>query len=165
MKSKKATRVKQEKTLVKGEQSKHLIKARGNYKIVTDWMRKKQVYTKQELIDFYIEELGKDLKAAKASAIIMLSPRLESKHGDCRGSASNPWGHLAYNDKLPRKFDPETGKKEKQRYRFRFRDVPMEKKHHTYYRRKIKQEKEAMIEQTPVTETGRGNHEATRIHI
>jgi len=121
------------------------IRVRGNYQIVTDWMRKKQIYTKQDVINFYLEDLGKDLKASKGSAIVMLSPRLDSKHGDCRGSASNPWGHLAYNDKLPRRFDEMNGKKEKQRYRFRFRDVPLDKKRHTYYRLKTEQEKIATI--------------------
>jgi hypothetical protein len=132
---------------------KRQIKARGNYRVVTDWMRKKKVHTKQDVIDFYIEELGKDYKAASASAIIMLSPRLTSKHGDARGSASNPWGHLAYNEKLPRKADA-TGKKEKQRYRFRFRDVPMEKKRHTYYKRKLVQEREANFVAEPVAVEG-----------
>ena len=139
---------------LKKENAKKLpIKIRGNYKVVTNWMRKTQCYPKQDVIDFYIRELGKDTKAATASAIIMLSPRADSKHGDPRGSASNPWGHLAYNEKLPRKIDPDTDKLEKQRYRFRFRDVPMEKKRHTYYRRKTDQEKEpAGVEQVTAKE-------------
>jgi hypothetical protein len=122
---------------------KRQIRVRGNYQVVTNWMRKKQVYTKQDVIGFYMEELGKDYKAACGSAIIMLSPRLESKNGDCRGSASNPWGHLAYNEKLTRRIDSDTNKKEKQRYRFKFREVSLDKKRHTYYRRKTDQEKES----------------------
>ena len=117
------------------------INIKGNYKIATDWMRNKQIYTKQNIIDFYMDKLSKDYKAACGSAIILLSPRIASKHGDLRGSTSNPWGHIAYNEKLERRFDPNTGKKEKQRYRFRFRDVPLDKKCHTYYQRKSEQEK------------------------
>lgn len=122
-------------------ESRRQLKVRGNYQVVTNWMRKKQIYTKQDVIDFYIEKLGKDYKAASGSAIIMLSPRIESKHGDLRGSASNPWGHVAYNEKLPRRHDKATDKKEKQRYRFRFREVDLDKKRHSYYRRKSDQEK------------------------
>ena len=120
------------------------LKVRGNYRLATDWMRQTQIYTKQDIIAFYMEELGKDYKAACGSAIVLLSPRLESKHGDPRGSASNPWGHLAYNEKLKRRADKTTGKNEKQRYRFRFRDVPLDKKRHTYYRLKSQQEKTAV---------------------
>lgn len=139
-------------SLKKEHETKHPLKVRGNYKVVTDWMRKTQIYTKQDVIDFYINHLGKDYKAACGSAIIMLSPRLESKHGDSRGSASNPWGHLAYNEKLPRRKDPETGVKEKQRYRFRYRETPLEKKHHTYYQRRIVQEKVKHTSTVPIVE-------------
>jgi len=125
-----------------GERTRKL-KVRGNYEVATTWMRKKQIYTKSDIIDFYMEELGKDYKAACGSAIILLSPRDKSKHGDLRGSASNPWGHIAYNEKIERKVDPSTGKLEKQRYRFKFRDVVLDKKRHTYYKRKkLEQEKE-----------------------
>jgi len=133
-------------------EKKRQLKVRGNYQIVTNWMRKKQIYTKQDVIDFYMNELGKDYKAACGSAIIMLSPRLESKHGDSRGSASNPWGHLAYNEKLTRRLDPELNKLEKQRYRFRFREVPLDKKRHTYYKcKKTAQEKESTTVHEKVT--------------
>lgn len=139
------------------------LKVRGNYKIATDWMRRKQIYTKQEVIDFYIEKLGKDYKAACGSAIIMLSPRIESKHGDLRGSASNPWGHVAYNEKLPRRLDPNTGKLEKQRYKFRFRDVILDKKRHTYYRRRSEQEKESIDVQTATAKTVKTAKDAVRV--
>ena len=142
----KAKRIKEYEHTITNDRGKYLIKARGNYKVVTDWMRKNITYTKQDLIDFYMDELGKDYKAAFASAIIMLSPRRKSKHGDPRGSASNPWGHIAYNEKLPRKFNPETGKKESQTYRFRFRNLPMENRRHDYYRKKkLEQEKESTM--------------------
>ena len=133
------------------------LKVRGNYKLVTDWMRTKQIYTKQDVIDFYMEVVGKDYKAACGSAIIMLSPRLVSKHGDLRGSASNPWGHIAYNEKLPRRcINTITGQFEKQRYKFSFRDTILDKKRHTYYRRKTEQEKTSTkVKRTKVKRTAR----------
>jgi len=121
------------------------LKIRGNYKLATEFMRRKENYTKTDIINFYMDQLGKDYKASCGSATILLSPRKVSKHGDPRGNASNPWGHLAYNEKIKRKEDPITGDKEEQRYMFQFRDIPLEKKHHTYYRRKLKQEKEITI--------------------
>ena len=126
------------------------LKARGNYRLATEWMRKKRVYTKQDLVEFYMYTLGKDYRAASGSAIVLLSPRLVSNNGDPRGSASNPWGHVAYNEKIEKRVCPVTGKNEKQRYMFRFRDVPLEKKHHTYYRRKLEQEKEMTAIRTSV---------------
>jgi len=63
---------------------------------------------------------------AMASAGVMLSPRLDSKK-DCRGNESNPWGHIAYNEKLARKKD-KTGKKLEQKFRFRFRAEELPKK-------------------------------------
>jgi hypothetical protein len=132
-----------------------VLNVRGNYKVATDWMRSRQVYTKQDLISFYMYELGKDEKAAKGSAIVLLSPRLKSKHGDPRGSMSNPWGHIAYNEMLVRRVDPKTGIKEKQRYCFRFRDVPLEKKRHSYYQRKSDQEKEMTADNTVTGKSGK----------
>lgn len=121
------------------------IQVRGNYKLATEFMKTKQVYTKQDIIEFYMRKLKLDYNAAKYSAIILLSPRKESRRGDCRGSTSNPWGHLAYNDKLPRKvIDVVTGKKEKQRYRFRYRDVALEPRLYPYQVRKVEQEKIAV---------------------
>ena len=96
-----------------------------HYKAVTEYMRKKQVYTKTDLIEYLKKELGKSHAAATATAVVMLSPRLTSNRGDCRGNVSNPWGHIAYNEALPRKVDKETGKNEEKKFRFRFRKSAM----------------------------------------
>jgi len=103
--------------------SKVEFEVRGAYKEATDWMRKKQIYTKSELLAKLVE-MGKTDTAAQATAVVLLSPRLESKRGDCRGNMSNPWGHLAYNDKITRK--EVDGKKEEQRFRFRLRATELE---------------------------------------
>ena len=116
------------------------VRSESNYGKATDFMRKKQIYTKTDLVNFF-KGLGKDDKAAMASAVVMLSPRKESTRGDCRGNMSNPWGHVAYNDKLGRKIDKETGKKEEQKFRFRFRDVEMPRL--TRKSEKTEQEKDA----------------------
>jgi hypothetical protein len=94
------------------------------YGLCTKFMRKKQIYTKTEVTEFF-KSLGKSSLAAVASMGVMLSPRKESK-SDCRGNISNPWGHLAYNEKLARKVS--NGVKEEQRFRFRMRDKAMGKK-------------------------------------
>ena len=89
------------------------------YTKVTEFMRKKQVYTKTDIVNF-LKEQGKSESAAQATAVVMLSPRLESTRGDCRGNLSNPWGHKAYNEK----FKKVAG--EEQKYRFRFRKEELE---------------------------------------
>jgi hypothetical protein len=99
------------------------LKLRGAYGKVTAWMKKKQVYTRTEVVDF-TRTLGKSEAGCSATATVMLSPRLTSSRGDCRGNMSNPWGHLAYNDKLPRK--AKSGVKEEQKFRFRYRKEAME---------------------------------------
>jgi hypothetical protein len=113
--------------------NKNTIDARGTYGKATEWMRKKRVYTRQEIITYLNEECGKSLdrgaatiSPAEATATILLTPRLSSDRGDIRGNVNNPWGHLAYNENLPRKINGMTGKKEPQRFRFRFRDDALE---------------------------------------
>ena len=83
----------------------------SNYGKVTAWMRKSQIYTKDQVVEQFTK-LGLKESAAVASAVVLLSPRLESKRGDSRGNMSNPWGHQAYNLKLK--------KVEGQEQKFRF---------------------------------------------
>lgn len=94
------------------------------YGKVTAFMRKKQVYTREDIMGF-LKGLGLQEKAANATATVMLSPRLSSTRGDCRGNLSNPWGHQAYNAKLNRVV--KDGIKEAQKYRFMYRKEPLEK--------------------------------------
>jgi len=107
------------------------VRADSNYGKATEFMRKNQIYTKTMLLDFFQtlpNSNGKPMTMpqAMASAGVMLSPRLDSKK-DCRGNESNPWGHIAYNEKLARKKD-KTGKKLEQKFRFRFRAEELPKK-------------------------------------
>lgn len=99
------------------------VPGKGMYGEATAWMRKKQIYTKAELIEFLISK-GLTESAAGHTAVVLLSPREESKRGDCRGNMSNPWGHIAYNEKLPRR--EKDGVKEDLRFRFRLRKEVME---------------------------------------
>ena len=89
------------------------------YGKVTAWMRKVQIYTKPQVIEQF-KNLGCQEKAALASAVVMLSPRLTSKRGDCRGNMSNPWGAIAYNAKLAKEKGAE------QKFRFLFRKEALE---------------------------------------
>lgn len=89
------------------------------YGKATKWMRHEKSYNKRELIEF-IRTLGNTKARATFCAITLLSPRLTSRIGDCRGMISNPWGHLAYNEKLKRRM-MDNGKFEKQRFRLRWR--------------------------------------------
>ena len=97
-------------------------KLKGDCKKTTAWMKRKQVYTRKELIT-HLRSLGKEPDACEYAATIMLSPRKKSKLGDCRGNVSNPWGHLAYNAKMERKLY--FGIKEDQRFKFRYRDFAL----------------------------------------
>lgn len=92
----------------------------SNYGKLTTFMRKKQVYTKTDLVQ-HMMTFDKTHSQAMATVGVMLSPRLASTRGDCRGNGSNPWGHQAYNEKLARKVNKDTGKKDEQKWRFRFR--------------------------------------------
>jgi len=93
----------------------------SGYGKVTAWMRKAQVYTKSQVVEQF-KQLGLSDKAAMASAVVLLSPRLESKRGDSRGNASNPWGHQAYNEKLAKVEGQE------RKFRFRIRTKALEAK-------------------------------------
>lgn len=99
------------------------VPGKGMYGEATAWMRKNQTYTKSHLVEM-LQGKGLSDSAADATAVVMLSPRLESNRGDCRGNMSNPWGHLAYNDKLKRK--EVDGVKEEQKFRFRLRKEALE---------------------------------------
>lgn len=61
---------------------------------VTAWMRKNQVYTKSQIVEQF-KKLGKGDKAALASAVVMLSPRLVNK----KLSRVIPYG-VSYNEPL-----------------------------------------------------------------
>jgi hypothetical protein len=130
------------------------VRADSNYGKATEFMRKNQIYTKTMLMDFFKGMTNKDgelLNEAQASAStgVMLSPRESSQTGDGlgRGNMSNPWGHLAYNDKIARKVDKETGKKLEQKFRFRFRSEALNRQTR---KRTFSTTQEKEIAKTPV---------------
>ena len=97
-------------------------RADSNYGKVTAWMRKAQVYTKKQVVAQF-KALGLNDAAAMASAVVLLSPRLEAtrKGATCQGNLSNPWGHQAYNLKLKKV------KGQEQKFRFMFRKTALVK--------------------------------------
>ena len=97
-------------------------KIRGNYKRITEWMRKKQVYTKSQIVAEMLT-YGIEVTAAEATKGVMISPRLSSKIGNCCGNMANPWGDIAYNKLLDRKVI--SGVKEEQKYKFTYRESPL----------------------------------------
>jgi hypothetical protein len=106
-----------------------LAKVRGTYGDATQWMIEKGTYSRKELVQYLHDQCGKSIERgdksispAEATATVLLTPRLSSSRGDCRGNVNNPWGHVAYNQKLPRTVNKATGKKEPQRFAFVFRD-------------------------------------------
>lgn len=124
------------------------LKVRGEVGEATAWMRQKQVYTRKELID-HLVAMGKTQKNAEYAATILLSPRASSNLGkDVRGNPSNRWGHIAYNEKLPRRIID--GRKEDQQFLFRLRGVELEPRKYEYQLKKMKtaQEKTAMKPKT-----------------
>ena len=120
------------------------IKARGDYAKFIEYGRT-HIFTKQEYINFGVEKLGKTASASAATVGVMLSACETSKHGDPRGSVSNPFGHMAYFKRLNRKVV--NGVKEAQRYQFRFRAEKMET-----LKRKVKVSVEATKDTTEITE-------------
>jgi len=95
----------------------------GLYHDIFAFLKQKQVVTRQELLDYTMEKLGKSADAANAAVTVILSPRKASKRGDCRGNISAQ-GHLYYMEKLPRQV--KAGVKDPQKFRLRWREVAME---------------------------------------
>ena len=109
------------------------IKAKGTYGDATKWMIEQGTYSRKELIQFLHMHCNKSIdrgiatiSPAEATATILLTPRLSSNRGDIRGNVNNPWGHLAYNLKLPRTVNRATGKKDPQRFAFAFREEALD---------------------------------------
>ena len=96
----------------------------GDYAKMTQFIMRAQILTRR-ILDAFGISIGKSEKAAEGTTALFLSPRLNArKNCDCRGNISNPWGHLAYFQPLPRRII--NGVKEEQRYRFRLRKVVLE---------------------------------------
>ena len=77
--------------------------------------------TLKDMIAFGLS-IGKNEKQAYWDARAILSPRLSSKRGDCRGSV-NTYGHLYYAEKLGRQV--RAGVRDPQKFRLRWREVAL----------------------------------------
>lgn len=97
----------------------------GDYREMFGFWMSKQIVTRQEFIEHTVKDLGLDIKRAMFNVNVLLSPRKSSKRGDCRGNLSAR-GDLHYSEKLPRAV--RFGIKEPQRFRLRWREVPLERK-------------------------------------
>lgn len=71
------------------------------HKLFSIW-QKKQIITKNNLISAGMETFGLSREAATATAIVLLSPRLSSDRGDCRGNMSAQ-GHVYYAERFAKK--------------------------------------------------------------
>ena len=95
----------------------------GSYHQLFQFMQKKQVYTRQELMDFEMKVEGLTETQASANVLVLNSPRESSKRGDCRGNIS-AHGELHYSQKLAR--EVKAGVKGVQKFRLRWRTTPLE---------------------------------------
>lgn len=96
---------------------------RGLFHDVFGFMKTKQVFTRAELMEYTENVLGKTKAEASAVVTILLSPRLTSTRGDCRGNVAAQ-GHLYYVEKMGRKVV--RGTKEPQKFRLRYRVKELE---------------------------------------
>ena len=94
----------------------------GLYNDIFAFLKRKQVITRAELMDYAMKELGKSETSANAAVTVILSPRKESKIGDCRGNISAQ-GHLYFMEKLTRQV--KAGVKDPQKFRLRWREVAL----------------------------------------
>ena len=97
------------------------VRPESDYGKAVAWMRQRKTYTKGELVNFLKSiKKGKSTRSAITAAEVLLSPRLKSDRNGCdplgRGNYSNSWGHVAYNEKMKRRWVG--GKREHQRFRF-----------------------------------------------
>lgn len=92
----------------------------GSYHDIFAFIKQKQVVTRAEVLAFTAEKFG---TAKPHDVTVILSPREESKRGDCRGNIS-ACGHVYYMEKLARQV--KAGVKEPQKFRLRWRATVLE---------------------------------------
>jgi hypothetical protein len=95
----------------------------SDYNKLFGHLKAKQVVTRKDLISYSKSAMHKTEAQATADVTVILSPRKDSKRGDCRGNMSAQ-GHVYFMEKLPRK--TVKGVKEPQKFRLRYRSVPLE---------------------------------------
>ena len=88
-----------------------------------DYIREKQVVTKQECRDWLMKQFEVGETSANATVTTLFSPRKSSKRGDMRGNR-NSNGEYYYMEKLGRKVH--YGVKDPQKFCLRWRDQPLE---------------------------------------
>lgn len=108
----------------------------SQYHKVFGFIKTKQVVTRAEVLAKAIE-FGMSEEAANATVTVLLSPRKESKRGDCRGNISAQ-GHLYFVERLPRRIV--NGEKEPMKFRLRWRTTELEPRCRVY---KVVSEKSA----------------------
>jgi hypothetical protein len=107
-------------------------------------MMTKQSFTRKELVEYVMKELGKPETAAKSKVQTLISPRKRSDRGDCRGQVSAQ-GHIYYIEKIRRLV--RYGIREPQRLRLRWREEVLERRWKKKpIRLQIRQEKSAAKE-------------------
>jgi hypothetical protein len=116
----------------------------GDSRVIFDYMMTKQSFTRKELVEYVMKELGKSETAAKAQVQTLISPRKKSARGDCRGQVSAQ-GHIYYIEKIRRLV--RYGIREPQRLRLRWREEALERRwRNEPIRLQIRQEKSAAKE-------------------
>jgi hypothetical protein len=120
----------------------------GLFHGVFAYMKQKQVYTRDELMTFTQEKLGKTKAQASAAVTILLSPRKTSKRGDCRGNLACR-GEIHYNEKLAR--EVKGGVKGPKKFRLRWRDPVLPRR--TREVAEVKQEKASTKVEAPAPVT------------
>ena len=115
----------------------------GKYGKIFAFVKKAQVVTRQQVLDYAVKKLRMAKSAANAAVTVVLSPRASSKRGDCRGNMSAQ-GHLYYLDKLAKKPG------EKQKLRLRWRKPALEPR--TREKAEVSAEKTSTSAQLAVTE-------------
>jgi len=92
----------------------------GNYRKTFGFIMTKRIVTRAEVLAYTKETFGVE---KPADVTVLLSPRLTSKIGDCRGNIS-ACGHLYYMQKLNRA--TRAGAKDPMRFQLRWRPVALE---------------------------------------
>ena len=120
----------------------------GLFHGVFGYMKQKQVYTRDELMAFAQDKMGKTKAQASAVVTILLSPRKTSKRGDCRGNVACR-GEIHYNEKLAR--EVKNGVKGPKKFRLRWRDPILSRRTREVAEVKQEKAKTAIKVEAPVT--------------
>ena len=124
----------------KTRENPYSIRRSGSYKDLFDCWRKNRSLSRQAMVAYCLSKLGMSIDSTNADVTVIVSPRLTSTRGDCRGNKSSA-GHLYYAEKMPRKW--RAGVREPQKFRLRWRkhELPPRKRNDEFV---IKSEKDVL---------------------